>query len=392
MMKILSTRIPPLRKITKLGKNYLKIGFKYVDNNMCSSILRSAFQQKFKIFLYFGLFLFVYCEWLSYALCPRYWPSLSFTSLTPSQKFFKVLVVADPQILGDRNEKPFSRWDNDRYLSKTFSKALSYTSPDLVVFLGDIMDEGHIAHDEHFNKYLARVRQIFQLDKLAPHQVLFLPGDNDVGGEEDEVSLNKLNRFNNHFNVSYFSVHGGIQFVTVNKLTRTYPSMAGHPNNTMRIVISHLPLLNRASDFGYEIISQLHPSLVVSAHEHTSTHIVWNTQEDPSHSRSRVEEYAYNEYTGQSLWRLSTNQKGVVQEVTVPTCSYRMGVPRMAYGFMYIDKEHSLINYGLLWLPSRLFHLFLYIAYLVTAAFILLVKYKTSPSDILNVRKYYHNV
>uniref|UniRef100_A0A8D8YHR2 Uncharacterized protein n=1 Tax=Cacopsylla melanoneura TaxID=428564 RepID=A0A8D8YHR2_9HEMI len=115
MMKILSTRIPPLRKITKLGKNYLKIGFKYVDNNMCSSILRSAFQQKFKIFLYFGLFLFVYCEWLSYALCPRYWPSLSFTSLTPSQKFFKVLVVADPQILGDRNEKPFSRWDNDRF-------------------------------------------------------------------------------------------------------------------------------------------------------------------------------------------------------------------------------------------------------------------------------------
>uniref|UniRef100_A0A8D8S8Y6 Metallophosphoesterase 1 n=1 Tax=Cacopsylla melanoneura TaxID=428564 RepID=A0A8D8S8Y6_9HEMI len=267
MMKILSTRIPPLRKITKLGKNYLKIGFKYVDNNMCSSILRSAFQQKFKIFLYFGLFLFVYCEWLSYALCPRYWPSLSFTSLTPSQKFFKVLVVADPQILGDRNEKPFSRWDNDRYLSKTFSKALSYTSPDLVVFLGDIMDEGHIAHDEHFNKYLARVRQIFQLDKLAPHQVLFLPGDNDVGGEEDEVSLNKLNRFNNHFNVSYFSVHGGIQFVTVNKLTRTYPSMAGHPNNTMRIVISHLPLLNRASDFGYEIISQLHPSLILSAHD-----------------------------------------------------------------------------------------------------------------------------
>ncbi|XP_026684068.1 metallophosphoesterase 1-like [Diaphorina citri] len=144
-----------------------------------------------------------------------------------------------------------------RYLSKTYSKAFSYIKPDLVIFLGDIMDEGHISHDEHFFKYLARVRQIFQLDNLAPHQrVLFLPGDNDVGGEEDEVSLNKLNRFNNHFNVtglSGLSVYGGIQFVVVNKLARTYPSMAGQPNNTMRIVLSHQPVLTPQSEFGYEI-------------------------------------------------------------------------------------------------------------------------------------------
>lgn len=391
MMKLLSSQSRPLmRKITKFGKNYGKYGLKKVNLQTCSSLMRSAFQQKFKIFLYLGLGLFLYSEWLCFLLCPLYWPSLSFTST--NQNFFKVLVVADPQILGEKNEKPFARWDNDRYLSKTYSKAFSYVTPDLVIFLGDIMDEGHISHDEHFYKYLARVRQIFQLDKLPPHQVLFLPGDNDVGGEEDEVSLNKLNRFNNHFNVSHFSVHGGIQFVLVNKLTRSYPSMAGHPNKTMRIVLSHLPLLTKANEFGYEVINELHPNLIVSAHEHSSVHVAWDTAQDPAHARSHVEEYAANSYTGASLWRLSVAQGGVAQEVVVPTCSYRMGVPRMAYAFMFIDKDHSIVNYGLLWLPSRLFQLFLYIAYLVTACFILIFKYKTSPSDILNVRKFYHNV
>lgn len=387
MFKLLSTQSRPFRRT---ARSYIKYGLKNVDLNSCYSLIRSAFQQKFKIFLYLGLGLFLYNEWLSYLVCPLSWPSLSFTST--QQRFFKVLVVADPQILGEKNEKPFARWDNDRYLSKTYAKAHSYISPDLVIFLGDIMDEGHISHDEHFYKYMARVRQIFQLDKLPPQQVLFLPGDNDIGGEEDEVSLNKLNRFNNHFNVSHFSVRGGIQFVLVNKLTRSYPSMAGHPNNTMRIVLSHLPLLTKASDFGYEIISQLHPSLIVSAHEHNSIHVVWDTQDDRSQTKSRVEEYASNSYTGHSLWRLDVNAWGVAQEIVVPTCSYRMGVPHMAYGFLFIDKDHSIINYGLLWLPSRLFHLFLYLAYLLTACFILIVKYKTSPSDILNVRKFYHNV
>ncbi|KAI5732463.1 hypothetical protein M8J76_000501 [Diaphorina citri] len=342
MIKLLSTRVPPLRKITKLGKNCVKLGSKHVNVQLCTSLLRSAFQQKFKIlFLCFGICLVL-------------------------------------------------------YLSKTYSKAFSYIKPDLVIFLGDIMDEGHISHDEHFFKYLARVRQIFQLDNLAPHQrVLFLPGDNDVGGEEDEVSLNKLNRFNNHFNVtglSGLSVYGGIQFVVVNKLARTYPSMAGQPNNTMRIVLSHQPVLTPQSEFGYEIISQLHPSLVMSGHEHTSTHIIWETLEDPLYGRSRVEEYISNAHTGSSLWRLNVEERSVGQEVVVPTCSYRMGVPHMAYGFMFIDKDRSIINYGLLWLPPRLFHIFLYIAYLVTACFISIFKYKTSSTDILNVRKYYHNV
>jgi hypothetical protein len=35
-----------------------------------------------------------------------------------------------------------TRWDSDRYLSKTFSWAKYAYNPDVVVFLGDLMDEG----------------------------------------------------------------------------------------------------------------------------------------------------------------------------------------------------------------------------------------------------------
>ena len=49
-----------------------------------------------------------------------------------------------------------------RYLSKTFYNAVRYTQPNVIVFLGDLMDEGHISDIETFQKYKLRFDSIFE--------------------------------------------------------------------------------------------------------------------------------------------------------------------------------------------------------------------------------------
>jgi hypothetical protein len=48
-----------------------------------------------------------------------------------------------------------------RYLSKTFSLAYSYVQPDVVVFLGDLFDEGSKAFPYEYKSYMSRFQSIF---------------------------------------------------------------------------------------------------------------------------------------------------------------------------------------------------------------------------------------
>ena len=79
-----------------------------------------------------------------------------------------VLLVADPQLQGLRDERHFgavTRWDADRYLRKTFSWALSAYAVDAVVFLGDLLDEGSRTSDgEVYGDYVTRFKSIYPSD------------------------------------------------------------------------------------------------------------------------------------------------------------------------------------------------------------------------------------
>lgn len=71
-----------------------------------------------------------------------------------------------------------------------------------------------------------------------------------------------------------------------------------------------------------------------------------------------------------------------VQEIIVPTCSYRMGSKNMGYGFAIIgedsfdfnpfytvcfvsDQTTNTLSYSVLWLPARLLHLTAYLVFLI---------------------------
>lgn len=48
-----------------------------------------------------------------------------------------------------------------RYLEKTFSRAMKFSQPHVIAFLGDLMDEGHVANAEDFERYKRRLDSIF---------------------------------------------------------------------------------------------------------------------------------------------------------------------------------------------------------------------------------------
>ena len=91
-----------------------------------------------------------------------------------------ILLVADPQLQGLRDERHFgsvTRWDADRYLRKTFSWAVSSYSVDAVVFLGDLLDEGSRTSDaEVYGDYVSRFKSIYPADS-AKVRILRLKRD-----------------------------------------------------------------------------------------------------------------------------------------------------------------------------------------------------------------------
>ncbi|CAG7835591.1 unnamed protein product [Allacma fusca] len=352
------------------------------------------------VVLYIEIFSYSLKAHLSWAKLPK----LGSKSGKESEPF-RILIVGDPQIQGENDEPPLvgfiTRWDSDRYLQRTYWLARSHVQPHAVLFMGDLFDEGSKAEDAQYRRYLARFRKIFDLPKKNdPSDVtyVFLPGDNDVGGEGLEpVSNIKLKWFNQTFGdyKKPVSLHVGtsdIEFVQFHEILPGFSTGPGHGLENIlerktpdfRILLSHASLLSFRSDSVQAAIDLVNPSLIISAHNHRSNYFKLEHGSRNSVHLSGIKNFmtAKAESKGfqesdlvlptESLKYFSFNlnkapSEGTLHEINVPTCSYRMGVADMGYGYLQIYPDGS-AAYTVLWTPSRFHQLFVY------AAFFLLTK------------------
>lgn len=229
------------------------------------------------------------------------------------------------------------------------------------------MDEGHIATVEMFSKYKRRLDHIFDM----PDEIMkiYIPGDNDIGGEEDSVSSNIQNRFNFAYTQPDTLVYKSVTFFKVNKLTRIMPEAPKDAflndyaeRNTTNVVLSHMPLLFMPGTFVQNVIKELSPQVIFTAHEHKAMHISLDTATD------QLSEIWVLPPQEAPLYQLRMDV-GDVHEVQIPTCSYRMGTPHTGYGLAYIDTQDKIIDFTILWLPGRFSQLgiYLFIGLLVLA-------------------------
>lgn len=301
-----------------------------------------------------------YAEFLIYKLNSNKWLSLKCNN---ERECTRILLVADPQIIGNLNEvfhpiTPFSIFDIDRYLKITYNEVYHFVKPDVVIFLGDLMDEAHIASDEDFNKYVRRLFNIF----LSPYSTdinvkhIWLPGDNDIGGEDTKVTPKKLQRFERAFSQPSLSTVKNITFFKINRLTSIIPvykkEREFYDTSKIFVGLSHVPLMFRPSQFTEKVINKMLPHVLFTAHEHKS--MIINTDAllhqdyhiiPVTPSNTQIYEYA-----------LGVSD---MYEILIPTCSYRMGTTKIGYGYAIIEGNE--LRYTILWSPTRFEYLFVYL-------------------------------
>lgn len=270
-------------------------------------------------------------------------------------KCTKILLVADPQLIGLQNERiqfltPLSIWDSDRYLSKTYSHAYKFTQPDVVIFLGDLLDEGSTATDKEFYSYVERFYNIFQKDDV---QNVWIPGDNDIGGESaDYITPHKIDRFNKAFPQDNIILYKNIRFLKINRLINQAPIRpTGFTTNYTDIALSHLNLLAIPTLFVDKVLDTFHPKIVFTAHIHRA--MVIKMREDSRNDRLITPIRPDNT----KVYQYDINDDDVL-EIVVPTCSYRMGTMDIGYGFAVL--ESNILRYTILWTSSRFFQLGIY--------------------------------
>lgn len=64
--------------------------------------------------------------------------------------------------------------DYCRYLSVTYQHIFNFVQPDVVIFLGDLFDEGSIATELDFKDYVERLLEIFSIKQNSNIQVIKL--------------------------------------------------------------------------------------------------------------------------------------------------------------------------------------------------------------------------
>ncbi|XP_033739650.1 metallophosphoesterase 1-like [Pecten maximus] len=320
-------------------------------------------------------------EFLVYIIQSFRWPNLPVGSRDSSETQV-ILLVADPQIQGYQDEPGFpvgiiSRWDIDRYLSQTFSLAHAYAKPDVVVFLGDLMDEGSKATKDEYKSYYYRFLSVFGASEKDKR--VYIAGDNDIGGELRDMRKEwKMDRFEKHYDLlTGVDKVGFVDFIKMDIQTHGMPFVQKRDlaeelqkkiTSPIRILVSHETVLPKAKVELYPLLRRLKPQLIFSAHWHKSIVFVCeNCMVDddytwPVHRRNLA---WMTEYMSVNL---TINQKALT-EVMVPTCSYRMGEKDMGYGVAVIESTGEM-KYTVLWSPRRYTMLY---AYLIVFVPLLLV-------------------
>ncbi|XP_074637467.1 uncharacterized protein LOC141895534 isoform X2 [Acropora palmata] len=288
------------------------------------------------------------------------WAYLTWRVPASSEDSLGLLLVSDSQIQGFRNEPPgivgyITRLDADWYLWKVFRLMISVFSPDAVIHLGDIFDEGNIATDEEFVQYKARHDRIFSVPLGVPK--IHVAGDNDIGGEGmDRITKRLVSRFSHHFgSVNDVIELKSYQIIKVNSLI-----LQSRPLRQ-----EEWSVYNKTSTFIEELPSRLNrnkSSILIG-------HILLYMIESKTAIKSATIYHRRGSVT--------------VTEYVLPTCSYRMGTNRMGAAIAVLGADGSM-DYSVLSFPTRYTFFYIYLLVLVNCLIMRLAFLKKSIEIIYN--------
>ncbi|XP_055546290.1 uncharacterized protein LOC129730759 [Wyeomyia smithii] len=320
-----------------------------------------------RVYLMVLIILILYNEVFIYVLQKLKWSNI----YCKHEKCLRILFVGDPQILGKSFDSHFysgmANYDSDRYLAWYYERALEHVKPDVICFLGDLMDEGITSNEDYFKEYYERFGAIFP--RHATATAIYVSGDNDIGGEGEEVKPSIVRRFRQYFSEKpAWIINENVTIYNINRITHEMPLNDPRLINEqgedaadqyIRIFLSHMPFLSTPGTFTYEAIEKLKPNVIFSGHLHSSRYVRIHRK----HLRSATylplsgdKKTAYKVHSFDLRYHKDTQE---LLEIVIPTCSYRMGVPDIGYGFAVIDGTK--LQYTVLWTTNRFHQLISYL-------------------------------
>ncbi|KNC97928.1 uncharacterized protein SPPG_06918 [Spizellomyces punctatus DAOM BR117] len=251
------------------------------------------------------------CEvWLSRAYIGRCsWPASDQDGANP----IRVVVIADPQLTDAYSYSQsglglaLTQFYSDLYMKRNFKVLQSKLEPDVVVFLGDIMDGGREwADDQVFEEELQRVRRVFWI-RSPKTRVLWVAGNHDIGFG-NKVLPDAYARFRKTFGEPNYAVDlANFTVVALDTVSlsgtpgpihydkaRTFLDSFKDPSQKSRVLLTHIPLfrshdagcgpgrrhpvIHQGAGYQYqnlvvetlseEILTKIRPSIVLSGDDH----------------------------------------------------------------------------------------------------------------------------
>ena len=125
--------------------------------------------------------LIFFCEFLIYYLvlfrCS--YPALEAGGEADEGRAVRAMFLADTHLLGSRLGHWFDKLRREWQMHRAFQTAQTYFRPDLVVFLGDVFDEGKWCPEDEFSAYVLRFSSLFHVSPGT--KVRVVAGNHDVG-------------------------------------------------------------------------------------------------------------------------------------------------------------------------------------------------------------------
>ncbi|TCD63045.1 hypothetical protein EIP91_006058 [Steccherinum ochraceum] len=213
----------------------------------------------------------IWCEFGSFyfSLSGCSWPD---KALKSSGEIAHVLLVTDPQVRhAPRSQRWIDQWRHaafHRTIQKNWKHAYGL-SPDVVIFLGDMLAHGHhLDDDDEYTQYVQRFRGLLPVNTFVP--TYYAPGNEDVGLRINVKAARAVRRrfvdnfgpLNQHFSMfghdfiildapglveeDYHRTEQGLNFANLTAspggAMQFLQQLPNHLTNQPRILLTHIPL------------------------------------------------------------------------------------------------------------------------------------------------------
>ncbi|PAV76099.1 hypothetical protein WR25_21567 [Diploscapter pachys] len=117
------------------------------------------------------------------------------------QNHLRAFMVSDTHLLGIYTGNRFDKMKREWQMYRAYRTAVTIFQPEVVFFLGDLMDEGQWTDEELFKNYAKQFRSIFGVPVGSKIHQYVVAGNHDLGFHHAIHPL-RINWFEKHFNRS----------------------------------------------------------------------------------------------------------------------------------------------------------------------------------------------